>query len=209
MLPSASSRGDRAMTAAFNAQTDLRQAERARGEGGRHGSDRHMSRATSTTRSTAAAAYSQGRRTPRRPRTLEVAGPAEAGDPRGKVHMAWHEKEVVREINTIDDPGSTHGRSQEPTSCGHSEGLSRAVVVLARARSPGIEGSEIGWHRWQHGHRTSRTDPEAASTSAVPVGQVRRSVLGRVVPRSRTGQVLRRVGAWQRRLSGPQPPPRH
>lgn len=35
----------------------------------------------------------------------KLMGLLEAGDPRGEVRMAWHAKEVVREIYTIDDPG--------------------------------------------------------------------------------------------------------
>jgi len=34
----------------------------------------------------------------------KLLGLLEAGDPRGEVRMAWHAKEVVREIYTIDDP---------------------------------------------------------------------------------------------------------
>jgi hypothetical protein len=34
----------------------------------------------------------------------KLLGLLEAGDPRGEVGMAWHAKEVVREIYTIDDP---------------------------------------------------------------------------------------------------------
>ncbi len=44
-------------------------------------------------------------RTPRRPtHDAKLRGLLEAGDPAGEVRTAWHAKEVVREIYTIDDP---------------------------------------------------------------------------------------------------------